>query len=166
MLGDLAALFDSVDGYVEDAKELGVAGASAIAATVVWGKVSEKLFAAAPQVFGIKGVKPLTTAVAGIVIGSMVSRYNRTAGLGVGIGLVTSAMLGAVSEFQIPVPGLSGVGNDVFDNYLSGATTTLEPVAGFSGAPTTLEPVAGFAGAPTYFEEVAPNSAPVGSFLS
>lgn len=146
MAGDLGDLFGAVDAgeLMADLQEYGVMAASAVAANVGFGFASRFALSKWPTApawvknYGVPGA----AIVLGALGGGYVSRYNRQAGLGVGVGLVSAGLTQLVKGF-FPAVQFAGLGDETmvlpagnpYGRYLSGATTTYEPMNGLGNPP-------------------------------
>lgn len=170
-VGDLEALFETVDGLKEDLMEYGTIAAAAIGANVAFNYGVDFVLSkwtTAPDWARKYGV-PTAAILAGVFGSRLVSRYNRKAATGVAIGLVAAGLSAFAKGFLPNVKGLGGIedeltlaglgaspdqllGNtDMFQKYLGGAPTTIEQMSGASV--TVEESMSGFGGAPTTVEE-------------
>lgn len=155
-VGDLSDLFGAVDGFVDDAIEFGVLSGTAVATGVAFTMganfVINKFLPTAPAWVRTYAVPGAAVALGVVGGGYVANAFNRRVGMGIGIGLMTAGINMAIRNFfpTLPLAGvdglgyaqdeaLLGLGENLYDRYLSGAPTTIEPASGLSYATTVEE---------------------------
>lgn len=148
-MDDLEALFDSVDGFKDDMIDFGLAGLGGIGANFAWGYVDDFLAKSSlPLVGGADTtafvVRGALALAGGVVLGGMVSRYNKTVATGVAVGLAIRGLTSALKALKPDLPiGAFGLTPDeqrmLMPGTFAAAPTMVEEVAGFGAAPTTID---------------------------
>ena len=157
-MDDLADLFDSVDGFKEDAMDFGVAGLGAVGANIAYGYLDNSVISKLPVIGTAPALRALAAIVVGVIGGAMVKKYNRNVATGVAVGLATRGVAGLLQVFAPSfvasvVPGTpagtAGLGltqdeqNLLLPSGMAAAPAFVEEVSGYGTQTKTVEDVSG-----------------------